>query len=101
MGAGGWLGVGAIAKLYPLLFVPAGLILALQRRRFITATAVGSATGTYDLDMYVYDKNCVNTLAINTAGTDESGMFGAGTAWIFLHNYAGEPGLKAFIEIKA
>ena len=40
MGAGGWLGVGAIAKLYPLLFVPAGLILALQRRRFITATAV-------------------------------------------------------------
>jgi hypothetical protein len=67
----------------------------------ITATAVGSPTGTYDLDMYVYDKDCVNTLAINTAGTDESGMFGPGTAWIFLHNYLGEPGLKAFIEIKA
>jgi len=39
MGAGGWLGVGAIAKLYPLLFVPAGLILALRRTRFLAATA--------------------------------------------------------------
>lgn len=38
LGAGGWMGVGAIAKLYPLLFVPAGLILAGQRRRFLAAT---------------------------------------------------------------
>ncbi|MBW3594381.1 MAG: DUF2029 domain-containing protein [Actinobacteria bacterium] len=40
MGAGGWIGVGAIAKLYPLLFVPAGLILALRRQRFGAAAAV-------------------------------------------------------------
>jgi hypothetical protein len=66
----------------------------------VYATAVGSSTGQYDLDMYVYDKDCVNTLQINTAGTDEVGVFGAGTHWIFLHNYVGEPGLKAFIEIK-
>ena len=39
MGAGGWIGVGAIAKLYPLLFVPAGLILAAHRRRFVLAAA--------------------------------------------------------------
>jgi len=38
MGAGGWVGVGAIAKLYPLLFVPAGIILALRRGRFLAAT---------------------------------------------------------------
>lgn len=40
MGSGGWVGVGAIAKLYPLLFVPAGAILAGQRRRFVIAAAV-------------------------------------------------------------
>ena len=39
MGAGGWMGVGAIAKLYPFLFVPAGLILATRRWRFLAATA--------------------------------------------------------------
>lgn len=37
LGGGGWMGVGAIAKLYPLLFLPAGVILAAQRRRFIIA----------------------------------------------------------------
>ena len=40
MGTGGWIGVGAIAKLYPLLFLPAGLLLASQRRRYLAATAV-------------------------------------------------------------
>lgn len=39
LGGGGWMGVGAIAKLYPLLFLPAGAILAAQRRRFIIAAA--------------------------------------------------------------
>ncbi|MGH2806181.1 MAG: hypothetical protein ACRDKT_02785 [Actinomycetota bacterium] len=66
----------------------------------VYATAESSATGVYDLDMYVYDKNCVNTLAINAVGTDEVGVFGKGTAWIFVHNYQGEPGVGAFIEIK-
>jgi hypothetical protein len=67
----------------------------------VYAKAAGSAAEQYDLDMYVYDKDCKTTLAINAAGTDEVGMFGAGTHWIFLHNYVGEPGLTAFIEIKA
>ena len=40
MGTGGWMGIGAIVKLYPLLFVPAGLLLAAQRRRFAIATAL-------------------------------------------------------------
>ena len=39
-GSGGWFGVGAIAKLYPLLFLPAGLILAVHKKRFVLATAV-------------------------------------------------------------
>jgi hypothetical protein len=34
------MGVGAIAKLYPLLFLPAGAILAGERRRFILAAGV-------------------------------------------------------------
>jgi hypothetical protein len=37
LGGGGWLGVGAIAKLYPLLFLPAGTILAKNRARFLVA----------------------------------------------------------------
>lgn len=40
VGSGGWMGVGAIAKLYPLLFLPAGVILAAYRRRFAIAAAV-------------------------------------------------------------
>lgn len=40
MGGGGWIGVGAIAKLYPLLFLPAGAILAAQRKRFVVAAVV-------------------------------------------------------------
>lgn len=39
LGSGGWMGVAAIAKLYPLLFLPAGVILAVQRRRFAIAAA--------------------------------------------------------------
>jgi hypothetical protein len=37
LGGGGWLGVGAIAKLYPLLFLPAAAILAKHRGRFVVA----------------------------------------------------------------
>lgn len=40
LGSGGWFGVGAIAKLYPLLFLPAGAILAAERRRFIAASVI-------------------------------------------------------------
>jgi hypothetical protein len=40
LGGGGWMGVGAIAKLYPLLFLPAGVILATHKRRFALAASV-------------------------------------------------------------
>lgn len=45
LGGGGWIGVGTIAKLYPLLFLPAGAILAgKQRVRFaVAAIAVSCA----------------------------------------------------------
>ena len=62
--------------------------------------AAGGAAG-YDLDMYLYDKNCKQTLPINASGTDESGTLPKGTAYIFLHNYLGDPGTKAHIELKA
>lgn len=39
-GTGGWIGIGGIAKLYPLLFVPAGILLATERRRFLIATTL-------------------------------------------------------------
>ena len=65
----------------------------------VYANGTGDSNGLYDLDIYVYDKNCVNTLAFNAVGTDEVGVFGKGTAWLFVHNYQGEP-VNAFIEIK-
>ena len=40
LGGGGWLGIGGIAKLYPLLFIPAGFILAPKRLRFAMAAGL-------------------------------------------------------------
>ncbi|MFN2389897.1 MAG: hypothetical protein ABR575_09890 [Actinomycetota bacterium] len=68
-----------------------------KRAAAITATA----TGTYDVDMYLYDAACVNTFAFNAAGTDEVGVLPKGTAWVFVHNYEGDPGVMAHIELKA
>jgi hypothetical protein len=59
----------------------------------------GGAAG-YDLDIYLYDANCAPTLAFNSAGTDETGLLPKGTAWIFVHNYLGDPGTTFHIEIK-
>ena len=64
--------------------------------------AIGaSTTGLYDLDLYFFDKNCKNIGASNAVGTDESGVMFKGTAWVVVHNFEGEPGVKAHIEIKA
>ena len=64
--------------------------------------AIGvSASGVYDLDLYFYDKACKHTTASNATGTDEFGVMPKGTAWVVLHNYAAEPGVKAHLEIKA
>lgn len=64
--------------------------------------AIGvSNTGLYDLDLYFFDKDCKNIGASNAVSTDESGVMFKGTAWVVVHNYEGEPGVKAHIEIKA
>ena len=67
-----------------------------------TVEAKGSnSTGTYDLDIYLYDTSCKQTLAFNAEGTDEIGTITPGTGWIFIHNYVGEPGTSAYITLKA
>ena len=64
--------------------------------------AIGaSVSGTYDLDMYFYDKACKHTIPSNSTGTDEFGLAPKGTAWVVVHNYVGEPGTKVHLEIKA
>ena len=65
-------------------------------------SAIGSSSGPagWDLDIYLYDANCVTTFALNAEGTDESGVIPKGTAWILIHNYLGDPGLSAHIELK-
>ena len=68
-----------------------------------SVAAIGAGAGTpaaYDLDLYFYDSNCVVTLVSQATGTDENGVIPKGTAWIFMHNYLGEPGLSAHIELK-
>lgn len=41
----------------------------------------------YDLDIYMYDADCNETLFFNSAGTDETGLKPKGTSWILLHPY--------------
>ncbi len=57
-------------------------------------------TGMYDLDIYLYDVSCKQTLAFNAEGTDESGSIPKGTGWILVHNYLGDPAVRAYIELK-
>jgi hypothetical protein len=70
----------------------------------ITATvaAIGSGAQTpagYDLDIYMYDKDCKVTTAANAEGTDENGIMPAGTAWLLVQNYLGEPQTSFHIEL--
>jgi hypothetical protein len=65
--------------------------------------AIGAAAETpaaYDLDLYFYDSKCTVTLVSQAVGTDENSVIPAGTAWIFMHNYLGEPGVSAHLELK-
>jgi extracellular elastinolytic metalloproteinase len=66
-----------------------------------SAKAIGVAGGAvgYDLDMFFYDADCTVTLASQATGTDESGLLPAGTSWIVLHNYQGDPNTMAHIEL--
>lgn len=45
----------------------------------------------YDLDMFLYDAECTNTGAFQAVGTDEVGVMNAGTAFVMVHNYTGDP----------
>ena len=65
----------------------------------ISAKGTASSPAGYDLDIYMYDKNCAVKFASNAEGTDETGVMPAGIAWVLIHNYVGEPGLTAHIEI--
>lgn len=59
----------------------------------IEATGVGTtdAVAAADVDIYLFDSSCAPVGAFNSAGTSESGVLAAGTAFILLHNYTGGP----------
>jgi len=61
--------------------------------------ALGSG-GTYDLDVFFYDADCAIKMASQAEGTDESAFMPAGTAWVLVHNYLGDPNVSFHIEIK-
>lgn len=54
----------------------------------------------YDLDIFLYDSECSNTGAFQAAGTDEFGVKPAGTSYVILHNYTGDP-VDAHYELEA
>jgi hypothetical protein len=66
-----------------------------------SAKAIGAGAGPvgYDLDMFFYDADCAVTFASQAAGTDENAYMPAGTSWIVLHNYQGDPNTMAHIEL--
>lgn len=59
----------------------------------IEATGVGvtDAAAPADVDIYLFDSSCADHGKFNSAGTSESGVLMAGTAYIVLHNYTGGP----------
>jgi hypothetical protein len=71
--------------------------------RSITATVKAAGTAQtpagYDLDVFMYDKDCATTGVSNSEGTDELGVMPAGTAWILVENYLGEPNVSLHIEL--
>ena len=55
-----------------------------------TVTASGSdAAGIYDLDMYFYNADCQAIGAASTAGSDETGVFSAGTKYVLVDSFMG------------
>ncbi len=72
-----------------------------------TIKAIGEGSGPlkWDIDIYLYNADCENTLAYQAAGnpgeaSDETGLIPKGTAWVLVHNYLGDPGVDAHIELK-
>jgi hypothetical protein len=69
----------------------------------ITASvkAIGTAKtpAAYDLDVYMYDKDCAVKGVSNGEGTDETGVMPAGISWLLVDNYLGEPAVSLHIEL--
>ncbi len=63
------------------------------------ATVAKGAGGTYDLDMLYFDESCAIVGVSQAVGTDEAGFMPAGTTWIALYNYLGDPNVAAHIEL--
>ncbi|MEA2432781.1 MAG: extracellular elastinolytic metalloproteinase [Actinomycetota bacterium] len=68
-------------------------------KEYATVQSIVEATGVanpdtpaaYDLDLYFYDADCTENGLSNNAGTDETGVMSAGTAFILVHSYTGGP----------
>lgn len=65
----------------------------------VKAIGVAQTPAAYDLDAYMYDKDCALIAKSNSEGTDESGVMPAGVAWILVDNYLGEPAVSLHIEL--
>lgn len=57
----------------------------------IRAVGDSAPAAGYDLDIYMFDAECSETFFSNSPGTDESGLKPAGTTYVLLHNYQGDP----------
>ncbi|MDQ3956825.1 MAG: hypothetical protein M3273_00730 [Actinomycetota bacterium] len=64
----------------------------------VKAIGTGGTVQERDLDLYLYDASCTETVYYNAVGTDEFGVLTADTEYILLHNYLGDP-VTAHIEL--
>ncbi|HEY7875171.1 MAG TPA: hypothetical protein VIG64_08620 [Actinomycetota bacterium] len=65
----------------------------------VKAVGVEKTPGSYDLDVFMYDKDCAVKGVSNGEGTDETGVMPAGVAWILVGSYLGEPAVSVHIEL--
>ena len=56
-----------------------------------TGTGVTDPAQPADIDIYLFDKDCVSMGQFNAEGTSESGVLAPNTAFVVLHNYTGGP----------
>ncbi len=71
-----------------------------EYQKIDAATAAIGAGGTYDLDLLYFDETCAIVGVSQAEGTDEAGFMPAGTAYIAMYNYLGDPNTSAHIELK-
>lgn len=65
----------------------------------VRAKADSAPVVAHDLDIYMFDADCNETLYFNNVGTDETGIKPAGTSFVLIHNYAGDT-VDAHIELE-